>query len=159
MFLTKKYSQSGMALCFSRLIIDDFFMSLYSFGYPDPTYLVRVTEELREKGITADWPTKKRTDSSRTIGLCPCWWTLFTFRFCSVSACHIDDDLRQKPDETSILCCRRALISSTDCTALFVFFCSDKLIQRHMWKKTETVWVHTLKPSLLATGLTSDALI
>ncbi|KAK1801897.1 hypothetical protein P4O66_022534, partial [Electrophorus voltai] len=24
------------------------------FGYPDPTYLVRVTEELREKGITAD---------------------------------------------------------------------------------------------------------
>lgn len=27
----------------------------YSFGYPDPTYLVRVTEELREKGITADW--------------------------------------------------------------------------------------------------------
>lgn len=29
-----------------------FFFS--SFGYPDPTYLVRVTEELREKGITAD---------------------------------------------------------------------------------------------------------
>ncbi|XP_072553527.1 probable E3 ubiquitin-protein ligase DTX3 isoform X1 [Salminus brasiliensis] len=27
---------------------------LYDFGYPDPTYLVRVTEELREKGITAD---------------------------------------------------------------------------------------------------------
>lgn len=26
----------------------------FSFGYPDPTYLVRVTEELREKGITAD---------------------------------------------------------------------------------------------------------
>lgn len=24
------------------------------FGFPDPTYLVRVTEELREKGITAD---------------------------------------------------------------------------------------------------------
>ncbi|XP_051914844.1 probable E3 ubiquitin-protein ligase DTX3 isoform X2 [Hippocampus zosterae] len=24
------------------------------FGYPDPTYLVRVTEELREKGITAE---------------------------------------------------------------------------------------------------------
>nr|XP_057941433.1 probable E3 ubiquitin-protein ligase DTX3 isoform X2 [Doryrhamphus excisus] len=24
------------------------------FGYPDPTYLVRVTEELREKGITVD---------------------------------------------------------------------------------------------------------
>uniref|UniRef100_A0A3P8ZVR0 E3 ubiquitin-protein ligase n=1 Tax=Esox lucius TaxID=8010 RepID=A0A3P8ZVR0_ESOLU len=24
------------------------------FGYPDPTYLVRVTEELREKGITTD---------------------------------------------------------------------------------------------------------
>ncbi|CAL8277620.1 unnamed protein product [Boreogadus saida] len=24
------------------------------FGYPDPTYMVRVTEELREKGITAD---------------------------------------------------------------------------------------------------------
>ncbi|XP_077456821.1 putative E3 ubiquitin-protein ligase DTX3 isoform X1 [Stigmatopora argus] len=24
------------------------------FGYPDPTYLVRVTDELREKGITAD---------------------------------------------------------------------------------------------------------
>uniref|UniRef100_A0A8K9WQZ0 E3 ubiquitin-protein ligase n=1 Tax=Oncorhynchus mykiss TaxID=8022 RepID=A0A8K9WQZ0_ONCMY len=26
----------------------------HCFGYPDPTYLVRVTEELREKGIAAD---------------------------------------------------------------------------------------------------------
>lgn len=32
-----------------------FFFSPDSFGYPDPTYLVRVTEELREKGITAEW--------------------------------------------------------------------------------------------------------
>ena len=31
------------------------FIPLDSFGYPDPTYLVRVTEELREKGITVDW--------------------------------------------------------------------------------------------------------
>lgn len=31
-----------------------FLASSDSFGYPDPTYLVRVTEELREKGITAD---------------------------------------------------------------------------------------------------------
>lgn len=36
------------------------FFSIFplSFGYPDPTYLVRVTEELREKGITADWWAK-----------------------------------------------------------------------------------------------------
>lgn len=51
-----------------------FLISFDSFGYPDPTYLVRVTEELREKGITAEWRQwnneKKRKET--LPGLC---WT------------------------------------------------------------------------------------
>lgn len=47
-----------------------FLISPDSFGYPDPTYLVRVTEELREKGITAEWwqwGGGKDSNSSRTL--------------------------------------------------------------------------------------------
>lgn len=44
-----------------------FLISPDSFGYPDPTYLVRVTEELREKGITAEWRQQKQKDSSRIL--------------------------------------------------------------------------------------------
>lgn len=55
-----------------------FLISFDSFGYPDPTYLVRVTEELREKGITAEWrqrnneKKKKKRDSFRTLLDFPC---------------------------------------------------------------------------------------
>lgn len=159
MFLTKKYSQSGMALCFGRLIIDDFFMSPYSFGYPDPTYLVRVTEELREKGITADWPTEKKDRFFQD------YWTLSLL----VDPLHLQvllcvclphrRWLKTKTWRDKHLMLQKSPYLLHWLYRLVRLFCSDKLIQRHMWKKTETVWVHILKPSLLGTGLTSGALI
>lgn len=46
-----------------------FLISPDSFGYPDPTYLVRVTEELREKGIMAEWPQQRKKEQKQKTSL------------------------------------------------------------------------------------------
>lgn len=51
------WTSATLAVCAHGDVVTTGVISPDSFGYPDPTYLVRVTEELREKGITADWLT------------------------------------------------------------------------------------------------------
>lgn len=136
MFLTKKCSQSGMALWVDWLLVT-FYASL-QLWLPRP-HLFGASDWGAQRERHHSRLIKKKTDSSRTIGISLS--LLVDSPQLQVLLCVCLPHrrrLKTKPWRDGHLMLRKSPYLLHWLFRLLHCFCSDKLIQRHTWKKT--VW-------------------